>query len=122
MRLGYVVIINSPTISPELSSKEKVREGNDDQKDSKVEKFAHEKLPKVNVVVMHDTYEERIELIQLWSSLFLETNIRVNLILELLVSIPPNKRNWPPRKKSVKEMMTRRTTKLRSSHMTNCQK
>ena len=64
MRLGYVVIINSPTISPELSSKEKVREGNDDQKDSKVEKFAHEKLPKVNVVVMHDTYKERIELIQ----------------------------------------------------------
>ena len=64
MRLGYVVIINSPTVSPELSSKEKVRERNDDQKDSKVEKFAHEKLPKVNVVVMHDTYEERIELIQ----------------------------------------------------------
>ena len=62
MRLGYVVIIDSPTISPELSSKEKVREGNDDQKNSKVEKFAHEKLPKVNVVVMHDTYEQRIEL------------------------------------------------------------
>ena len=56
------MIINSPTISPELSSKEKVREGNDDQKNSKVEKFAHDKLPKVNVVVMHDTYEQRIEL------------------------------------------------------------
>ena len=34
--LGYVVIIDSPTISPELSSKEKVREGNDDKKDNKV--------------------------------------------------------------------------------------
>ena len=51
------MIIDSPTISPELSSKEKVRERNDDKKDSKVEKFTHEKLPKVNVVVMHDTYE-----------------------------------------------------------------
>ena len=49
------MIIDSPTISPKLSSKEKVRERNDDKKDSKVEKFAHEKLPKVNVVVMHDT-------------------------------------------------------------------
>ena len=38
-----------------MSSKEKASEGNDDQKNSKVEKFAHEKLPKVNAVVMHDT-------------------------------------------------------------------
>ena len=43
-----------------FTPKKKVRERNDDKKNSKVEKFAHEKLPKVNVVVMHDTYDKRI--------------------------------------------------------------
>ena len=51
------MIIDSPTVSPKLSSKEKVGERNDEKKNNKVEKFAHDKLPKVNVVVMHDTFE-----------------------------------------------------------------
>ena len=44
-----------------FTPKKKVRERNDDKKNSKVEKFAHEKVPKVNVVVLHDTYDKGIE-------------------------------------------------------------
>ena len=51
------MIIDSPTVSPKLSSKEKVGERNYYKKNNNVEKFTHEKLPKVNVVVMHDTFE-----------------------------------------------------------------
>ena len=52
------MIIDSPTISPKLSSKEKVRERNDYKEDNNVEKFTHDKLPKVYVVVMHDTLKK----------------------------------------------------------------
>ena len=55
------MIIDSPTISQKLSSKEKVRERNDYKEDNNVEKFTHEKLPKVYVVVMHDTLKKVVQ-------------------------------------------------------------
>lgn len=51
------MVVHPPTVAPKLPSQEHVREGNDHEEHDKVEQFAHDKLPKVGVVVMQNSLE-----------------------------------------------------------------
>ena len=53
------MVIYTPSITPKLSTQEHICEGKDYQKDHKIKNFAHDKLPKVWVVVMHHGLEKK---------------------------------------------------------------
>ena len=51
------MIINPPSIAPKLATKKKVRGSNNGQKYQKIEDFTEDKLPKIEVIMVHDRFE-----------------------------------------------------------------